>query len=170
MVGQRDVCLFFFSLENRQERTSKLQHMVFLDFIEEHPNFDPRQHLAKKHISSWREVVAKLNDVGPSRNVDTWVYILHSWRNQIKSKAKKIAYDPHCGLFLSSTEQRAFEVFEKGAPLTNGFASNSSNSNLEPEGKSNCKQADLPAQARQQFAFRTPSINARIIFQVLQIC
>lgn len=109
--------------------------MVFLDFLEDNVDFDPRQHLAKKHIAKWRDVVMKLNNVGPSRNIDTWVYILHSWRNQIKSKAKKIALDPHSGL-LSSTEQRALEVFEKIAPLSNGVAI-TKNESLDSESMNN---------------------------------
>lgn len=120
-------------VENRRERTTKMQHEVFLDFLEDHQNFDPRKHLAKAHIAMWREIVFLLNEVGPSRNVDTWIYILHSWRNQIKSKAKRISYDAHCGVFLSETERRAFEVFEKTKLLPNN-SMDSNDTNLEPEG------------------------------------
>lgn len=69
--------------------------------------------MASQYIGNWREIVPRLNTVGPIRNIDTWVYILHSWRNQIKSKAKKIVQS---GLLLSNTEQRALEVFEKIQP------------------------------------------------------
>lgn len=123
--------------ENRQERTSKLQHQLFLDFLEDNRDFDPRQHVASKYMVKWREIVSKLNTVGPIRNINTWVYILHSWRNQIKSKAKKISLDPACGLLLSGTEQRALNVFENIIFLSNGILSTNSDS-METDGTYSC--------------------------------
>lgn len=108
---------------------------MFLDFLEDNPEFDPRQHLAKRHMQMWRNVVMSLNKVGPSRNVDVWVYILHSWRNQIKSKAKKIAFDPMCGLILTNIEQRALEIFQRDNLNISVSPSCNSSVNLDSEGK-----------------------------------
>ncbi|CRK92841.1 CLUMA_CG006302, isoform A [Clunio marinus] len=109
----------------RQQRITTSQQEVYLIYLMEHTEFAASRIKdgESKYDENWKELTKMLNNtLGPKKSVDEWKMVFFNWKNQLRTRAKKLkqiqdgktgADDKLALQKLTAVEKRALKLWKE---------------------------------------------------------